>query len=1058
MKYLVAFCILFSCGNIIHAQNDVPLTLYQQFNGKYGYTIIGNTQNEFDNYQLPPPPCQMITQSSAGLNLNVDQTIEGAYLYWAGIGDGSLPVNLQLNGNIITPDLTFISDINSPFEAVPYFSSFKNITSFVQQEGNINYTVSNLNLNSIIDLYCSNAIYFSGWTIIVVYEDFSLPSTQTNIYHGLKFVGLNTTVSVDILINNLNIIDPQGASMSYVGYNGSPNIFLDESILFNGNTLSNALNPPDNPFNGSNSFTGSTTNWNQDIDTFDISSYINVDDTQANIKMNSFYIRFISSIVTSIRSELPDATALLTQVTGQELCDNRDLVVDYTIANTNSNASLPANVPISFYADNTLLQTVTTATPIAIGGSLDLQSTLSIPLTVPNTFTLKIVVDNTIANVSSVAESNESNNEDLQTITLVSDGDITPIFTLQDTFCEDGTVASLPAVSDNGISGSWSPSVINNQTDGSYVFTPNAAQCASPFTLDVTISPNASPIFNLQDTFCQGDTVPNLPLISANAISGTWSPSGIDNQMSASYMFTPTTGQCAIAFTLDVMVSPTVTPSFALQDTFCQDEPVPNLPSVSNNGIAGSWLPTVIDNQTDGSYVFTPSTGQCASAFTLDVTVSPTVTPKFSLPTVLCQNAEVPNLPTSSDNAISGSWSPNVITNQGSGTYVFTPSDGQCALAFTLEVTISPNVTPSFTIQDTFCRDESVPSLPTSSNNSILGSWSPSSIDNQASGSYLFTPNSGQCALPFTLDVMVSPNVIPVFSIENTYCQDATVPNLPTSSNNAILGSWSPISIDNQTDGTYVFTPSDGQCALPFTLDVTIALPTLTIENVSICEDEDGNSLSSILLDTGLGGFNFTFAWFENNIPIANTLSSLTVSTPGGYEVIATPVSLGCEQQFQFLVTALQPLTADYIVSDDFEANQTIAVEASGGSGSYLYSFEGLPFQQSPVYTVLDGGAVSVIVKDVNGCYETSTTLTLWQYPRFFTPNGDTYNDTWGIKTQQQIRIEIFDRYGKLLKTLLTNDRWDGTYNSQSLPANDYWFVLHYKQNRTFKSHFTLKR
>ena len=96
MKYLLI--IFLSCFTQLYAQSDVPLTLRAQFNGSYGYSIIGNTHNEFDNYQNPAPPCQMLNQSNATLNLLPNQTIIAAYLYWSGIGDGTFDTNIQLNG------------------------------------------------------------------------------------------------------------------------------------------------------------------------------------------------------------------------------------------------------------------------------------------------------------------------------------------------------------------------------------------------------------------------------------------------------------------------------------------------------------------------------------------------------------------------------------------------------------------------------------------------------------------------------------------------------------------------------------------------------------------------------------------------------------------------------------------------------------------------------------------------------------------------------------------------------------------------------------------------
>jgi gliding motility-associated-like protein len=41
-------------------------------------------------------------------------------------------------------------------------------------------------------------------------------------------------------------------------------------------------------------------------------------------------------------------------------------------------------------------------------------------------------------------------------------------------------------------------------------------------------------------------------------------------------------------------------------------------------------------------------------------------------------------------------------------------------------------------------------------------------------------------------------------------------------------------------------------------------------------------------------------------------------------------------------------------------------------------------------------------------------------------------------------KIQIFDRYGKLLKEISPNSTgWNGTYNGQPLPATDYlWLII----------------
>jgi valyl-tRNA synthetase len=91
-------------------------------------------------------------------------------------------------------------------------------------------------------------------------------------------------------------------------------------------------------------------------------------------------------------------------------------------------------------------------------------------------------------------------------------------------------------------------------------------------------------------------------------------------------------------------------------------------------------------------------------------------------------------------------------------------------------------------------------------------------------------------------------------------------------------------------------------------------------------------------------------------------------------------------------------------------------------------------------------------------------------YPNFFTPNGDGYHDTWniiGLGSQEDAKIYIFDRYGKLIKQISSaGEGWDGTYNGNQLPADDYWFTVTYREMnaagesvvKEFKSHFAMKR
>ncbi|MEC4051054.1 choice-of-anchor L domain-containing protein [Flavobacterium sp. SUN046] len=117
----------------------------------------------------------------------------------------------------------------------------------------------------------------------------------------------------------------------------------------------------------------------------------------------------------------------------------------------------------------------------------------------------------------------------------------------------NGDVLALPINSNEGFIGSWSPAV-NNTVTTNYSFTPTSGQCAAISTVIITVNQKTTPTFNSISSLCIGGTAPILPLISINGYNGIWSPSFIDNTQSATYTFTPASGQCATTATLSVIV------------------------------------------------------------------------------------------------------------------------------------------------------------------------------------------------------------------------------------------------------------------------------------------------------------------------------------------------------------------------------------------------------------------------------------------------------------------------------------------------------------------------
>ena len=402
------------------------------------------------------------------------------------------------------------------------------------------------------------------------------------------------------------------------------------------------------------------------------------------------------------------------------------------------------------------------------------------------------------------------------TMQIVIDNNITPMFTQAGPYCSGATIPALPTASNNGITGSWSPA-INNTATTTYTFTPSAGQCANTTTMSIVITPNVTPTFTQVGPYCSGAAIPALPTTSGNGVTGSWSPA-INNTATTTYTFTPAAGQCANTTTMSIVITPNVTPTFTQAGPYCAGATIPALPTTSGNGITGSWSPA-INNTATTTYTFTPLAGQCANIATMSIAISPNVTPTFTQAGPYCSGATIPVLPTTSNNGITGSWSP-ALNNTATTTYTFTPAAGQCATSTTMQIVIDNNLTPLFTQAGPYCAGATIPALPATSNNGITGSWSPA-INNTATTTYTFTPSAGQCATSTTMQIVIDNNITPVFTQAGPYCAGAAIPALPTTANNGITGSWSP-AINNTATTTYTFTPSSGQCAISTTMTIVV--------------------------------------------------------------------------------------------------------------------------------------------------------------------------------------------------------------------------------------------
>lgn len=257
------------------------------------------------------------------------------------------------------------------------------------------------------------------------------------------------------------------------------------------------------------------------------------------------------------------------------------------------------------------------------------------------------------------------------------------------------------------------------------------------------------------------------------------------------------------------------------------------------------------------------------------------------------------------------------------------------------------------------------------------------------------------------------------------------------------------------TNTFYVRIDSPNTCFQIVTLTLElVSKPMIPINDIEpLCEGKN------ITLN---GGNNYdSYTWSTGE-----TSQIITITQPGNYSVVVTENhgTTTCTSTKSFVVVNSNIATIQEIISSDWtDNNNTITVLLNNSSqGDYEFSLNGIDFQNSNVFNNLEAGEYTVFVRDKNGCGMVSGELYLLMYPKFFTPNGDGYNDFWKIKfsnNEPNLTVKIFDRYGKLLKQLGKNSiGWDGKYLGEDVPSSDYWFVVTRENGKEYKGHFSLKR
>jgi Leucine-rich repeat (LRR) protein len=248
--------------------------------------------------------------------------------------------------------------------------------------------------------------------------------------------------------------------------------------------------------------------------------------------------------------------------------------------------------------------------------------------------------------------------------------------------------------------------------------------------------------------------------------------------------------------------------------------------------VPGNYAVTVTDN----------TTGCVSNQVSTTVITQTSVAPTFTIPPSTCPGFI---LPTTSDNGISGTWSPAFLVTD---TYVFTPTFGQCATIYSIFITV--NDAPNANQAPNLVQN-------TTNNNAVFDLTSQNSLINNGSG----------IQFGYFLSLADAQN-----------------------NSNGIVNPASYTNIANpQTIYVRVVDPSLGICAATTSFDLVINNP----NNVYIPDANFKARLISLGVDTNFDGeIQFTEAAFTNEINVSGAqIADLT-----GIEAFTNITVLRCNQ------------------------------------------------------------------------------------------------------------------------------------------------------------------
>ena len=428
---------------------------------------------------------------------------------------------------------------------------------------------------------------------------------------------------------------------------------------------------------------------------------------------------------------------------------------------------------------------------------------------------------------------------------------------------------------------------------------------------------------------------------------------------------------------------------------------------VWNSGTNTTAVITIIDRESAGFNDFAiddlyfRETPTCVYQKSVTITVNPNSPPTVGTithPTCTTKGSVVLNgLPagnwTINPGGINGNTTSTTISNLNPGSYDFIVTNAFNCVSTPVRVDINliPNgINPTFNSIPPVCVGTTI-SLPLSSTNGVTGTWSPSFNPN-ATTTYTFSPDPGQCANPYTTQVVVSqiPTVTATPASE-TICSLQSTGITLSSFIPTTTFSWNSTPTDVSGDSSdtgnvisqvltatgtqignvqYTITPTNNGCSgAPIIVTVLVTpKPTLTATATSnpICS---GSPTAINLLGSIPSSTNFSWNLIQNNVTggsigTGNTINDIlnTINTTPGEAVYAiTPEVNGCRgttTTISIIVNPIPSVIINPVTGQSLCSGETTAISLS--SPVINTNFDWTIVSQNNLNGVLTGPGTSI--------------------------------------------------------------------------------------------------